>query len=361
MKAIIFAGGTGTRLWPLSRRHSPKQFEKIIGDKSTLQLAVARLLPDFVWDDIYIATSHTYIPQVKKQLPQLPEDHIIGEPETRDVGPAVGLVTALLTKNHPDTPIVILWSDHLIRHQDIFKRILSTCGELISKEKNKIIFISQKPRFASQNLGWIKHGKVVTKKDGIPFYAFEQFHYRPALAQAKEFIKNGQYVWNLGYFVTTPRFLWKLYERYQKDMFAGLVEIHKAAGTKSFPSILAKVYPKLPRISFDNAILEKINTKDALVISENFGWSDVGAWEALKEALQTFPEQNVIQGKVLVTDCQDSLVYNYTDQLVVTIDLSGFLVINTSDVTLVCHKNSVPKIKKLVEKLAHSEENDHLV
>ena len=113
-------------------------------------------------------------------------------------------------------------------------------------------------------------------------------------------------------------------------------------------------------MSFDNAILEHINKEDAYVISEDLGWSDIGAWEALKEALQTSPEQNVINGKVLLTDCRDSLVYNYTDKLVVTIDINGLLVINTHDVVLVCHKNSVPKIKKLVEKLSESE-NQHLV
>ena len=116
----------------------------------------------------------------------------------------------------------------------------------------------------------------------------------------------------------------------------------------------------LPKISFDNAILEKIKKEDALVVTEDLGWSDVGAWEALKEALQSTPEQNVTQGKVLLTDCRDSLVYNYTNQMVVTIDLDGLLVINTHDVVLVCHKNSVPKIKKLVERLSKSE-NDHLV
>jgi mannose-1-phosphate guanylyltransferase len=143
-------------------------------------------------------------------------------------------------------------------------------------------------------------------------------------------------------------------------MFFLLSEISKTIGNSNYHRCLGKNYALLPKISFDNAILEKINVDDALVISENLGWSDIGAWEALKEALQVTPDQNVIQGKVLLTDCRDSLVYNYTDQMVVTIDLNSFLVVNTHDVVLVCHKDSVPKIKKLVEKLANSE-NDHLV
>lgn len=360
MKAVVFAGGFGTRLWPLSRRRSPKQFEKVIGDKSTLQLAVERLLPDFSWKDIYIATHHSFVGQVLEQLPSIAKTNIIAEPETRDVGPAVGLVTSILYRTHPSDPLVILWSDHLIKQIEIFKNILTACERLVKKEKDKIIFIGQKPRFASQNLGWIHHGKRVNSQGTLHFYSFSNFHYRPSIEQAQKFYKNTTYTWNLGYFVTTPAFLWGLYKKYQPDMFPGLLEISRHVGKKSFTHVVNKIYPTLPKISFDNAILENIQASDALVVSDDLGWSDIGAWEALKEALQTSPEKNVTQGKVLLNDSRDSLVYNYTNQLVVTIDLEGMLVINTHDVVLVCHKNSVPKIKRLVEKLAESE-NEHLV
>lgn len=360
MKAIVFAGGVGTRLWPLSRKKSPKQFEKVIGDKSTLQLAVERLLPEFSWEDIYISTAKRYTSQVKEQLPKAVLKNIIGEPESRDVGPAVGLSMAILHKYYPITPIVILWSDHLIKKIDQFKNILKASEKIILKNKNQIIFITQKPRFPSQNLGWIKYGKEVSKLNKVSFLKFENFNYRPDLINAEVFFKSGKYAWNIGYFVTTPAFLWKMYEKYQPEMFFYLKEIKNSLDSSKFKQTLNKYYPKMAKLSFDNAVLENIEGKDALVVNEDLGWSDVGAWEALKEALQTSPDQNVIQGKVLVTDSKDSLIYNYTDQLVVTIDLNGYLVINTNDVVLVCHKNSVPKIKKLVENLAKSE-NEHLI
>jgi mannose-1-phosphate guanylyltransferase len=360
MKAIIFAGGFGTRLWPLSRRHSPKQFEKVIGDKSTLQLAVQRLTPDFQWKDIFIATHSKFVDNVKQQLPSILPENVIGEPDSRDVGPAVGLVTGILNKKFPHEPMVILWSDHLIKKIELFKKILNSCEKLIKKKKDEIIFIGQKPRFASQNLGWIHFGDVIQRVDDIDYHAFKSFIYRPKMDEAEQMHKNSTYTWNLGYFVTTPAFLWELYKKHQPEMFLGLHEIYEQIGKQNFQKVLHKVYPTLPKISFDNAILEKIEQDNACVVSDDLGWSDIGAWEALKEALQTSPEKNVTQGKVLLTDCQDSLVYNYTDQLTVAIDVEGMLVINTHDVVLVCHKNSVPKIKKLVEKLAESE-NNHLI
>ncbi len=360
MKAIIFAGGVGTRLWPLSRRSSPKQFEKVIGDKSTLQLAVEKLLPDFNWNDIYVATAERYLPLITDQLPQMPKNNVIGEPEARDVGPAVGLLTAIFYKKYSNDPVVILWSDHIVKKRKLFAQVLKVSDQIIKEKKDKIIFISQKPRFASQNLGWIKFGLEAAKKKNIVFHSFENFHYRPNLDKALEYFKSGHYAWNLGYFVTTPSFLWKLYQTHQPEIFSGMEKIYESVGKSTFKATIRKVYPTLPKTSFDNAILEKINKEDALVISEDFGWSDVGAWEALKEALQLNPTENVIKGKVLLTDCQDSLVYNYTDQLVVAIDLDGFTVVNTHDVVMVCHKNSVPKIKKLVERLAESE-NEHLI
>ncbi len=360
MKAIIFAGGVGTRLWPLSRKKSPKQFEKIIGDKSTLQLAAERLLPDFSWNDIYISTGKQYLPLVEGQLEHLPPRHVIGEPQVRDVGPAVGLMTALLAKETPDEPMVILWSDHLVRKQELFRKILRVAGDIVKKDPDKIVFVSQKPRFASENLGWISYGEELKNVEGISFHAFKDFQYRPDADTAKKYFTSGHHAWNLGYFVATPAFLWKQYEAFAPNLAKSISKIAEAWKTPSFHDVLDEIYPTLEKISFDNAILEKLDAKDALVVSDNIDWSDIGAWEALKEALEESKEKNVAQGKVMLTDTSDSLVYNYNNkQLVVTIDMEDVLVVNTDDVLLVCRKKSVPKVKKLVESMQGTE-NDHL-
>lgn len=359
MKAVIFAGGVGTRLWPLSRKKSPKQFEKIIGNKSTLQLAASRLQPDFSWDDMYVSTGQAYVGVVQKQLEKLPPDHVIGEPVMRDVGPAVGLITSILVREHPMEPMVILWSDHLVKKDALFRKILLTAGDIVKSEPNKIVFVSQKPRFASENLGWIDYGKEMVNKNGVPFHAFVDFQYRPDAATAKKYLESGHHAWNLGYFVTTPQFLWEQYKRFAPNVYAGLSRIADSYHTARYQETLESLYPSLEKISFDNAILEKLDPSDALVVSENIEWSDIGAWEALKEALEDTDDKNVTQGKVILTDTQDSLVYNYTNQTIATIDIDDLLIVNTDDVVLVCKKTSVPKIKKLVESLKGTE-HEHL-
>lgn len=359
MNAVIFAGGVGTRLWPLSRKKSPKQFEKIIGNKSTLQLAAERLQPDFSWDHVYVSTGQAYVPIVREQLPNLPVNHVIGEPEMRDVGPAVGLMTAILAKTAPDEPIIILWSDHLVRREALFRKILRVAEEYVKKDPQRIVFVAQKPRFASENLGWIEYGRQENVIDGISFHALVDYQYRPDKATALAYFASGHHAWNLGYFVTTPRFLLEQYKRFVPNVYAGLSRIAESWLTSRYDEVLRMVYPTLEKINFDNAILEKLDPSQALVISENIEWSDIGAWEALKEALAEAEEKNVTQGKVMLNDTQDSLVYNYTDQLVVTIDLDDMLVVNTNDVVLVCRKGSVPKIKKLVERMTGTE-NENL-
>lgn len=359
MKIVIFAGGVGSRLWPLSRKNSPKQFEKILGNKSTLQLAADRLQPDFSWNDIYVATGDQYKDIVKSQLSQLPEGHVIGEPARRDVGPAVGLVTSLFNQENPDEPIVILWSDHLVKQEAHFRKILMTAGELIAEDPNKIIFVGQKPRFASENLGWIDHGEKVFDKNGIPFFSFEAFKYKPSSTVAQQYFSSGHHAWNLGYFVTTPRFLLEQFKKFAPDAFATLQKIAVTWKTSAFESTLKELYPQLESIHFDNIILEKLDPQDALVASENIEWSDIGAWEALKEALENGADDNVTKGDVALEDTKDSLVYNFGKQLVVGIDLNDFIVVNTNDVVLVAPKTSVGKIKKFVEKLEGTE-HEHL-
>lgn len=353
MKIVIFAGGVGTRLWPLSRKHTPKQFERIVGDQSMLQIAVQKLFPEFSWREIYVSTGKQYEEIVREQLPQLPSKNIIVEPEMRDVGPAVGFVTALFVKSSPLEPIALLWgSDHLVKKEKVFRKTLKAAEKLVLKDPEKIVFIGQKPRFASQNLGYIEFGSQIESIDKIPVYEFFGFQYRPHLSVAERFLQDGHHSWNLGYFVTTPKFLWGLFEKFAPSLFLKLEEIKNAYGTKNYETVLHQVYPTIEKISFDNAILERMNPEDGEVLSVDIGWSDIGAWEALKEALSTKEDENVTRGKVLIEDSKDSLIFNYTHQLTVGIDLEEMLVINTHDVLLVCPKKSVPKIKKLVESLS---------
>lgn len=354
MKIVVFAGGVGTRLWPLSRKNTPKQFEKIIDEKSTLQLTVERILPICNTKDIYISSGERYKEILFSQLPQIPKENFILEPEMRDVGAAVGLIAAILNKVSKDEPFMILWSDHLVKDEDLFRKVISASEKILQKDKNKIVFVGQSSRFASQNLGWIEIGSAMGDIDGVSLYTFKSFHYRPEPEVAEKFHSDPKHFWNTGYFGTTPSFLLSLYEKFAPEMQIMLQEIQEAWGKEAYEKTLGELFPKLEKISFDNLILEKIDQKDGYVIGADFGWSDVGAWEALKEALSTAKDENVTRGKVLLENSKDSLVFNYTEQLSVGIDLSEMLVINTDDVLLVCPKNSVPKIKKLVESLAGS-------
>ena len=237
MNIVVFAGGVGTRLWPLSRKKSPKQFEKVVGDKSTLQLAVDRLVASFPHKNIYIASNKQYTHLIKKQLPEIPEDHIIGEPQMRDVGPAVGLMTAILAKIDPDEPMAILWSDHLVKHEELFRTILKSSEELIRKHPDKMVFIAQKPRFASQNLGWIAFGKEEMQHNDVRYFQLEGFKYRPDLETAQKYFADGRHSWNLGYWITTPRFLWSMFQSFAPDLYHKLEKIQSAYGTNHYEEV----------------------------------------------------------------------------------------------------------------------------
>ncbi len=361
MKAIIFAGGVGTRLWPVSRKRSPKQFEKIIGNQSTLQSYISLLLPDFSPKDIYVATGQEYVDLVKKQLDFLPAENVIGEPSRKDVGPAVAFWAGYLARKFPDEPMFILWSDHLIRDREKFLQIMKSVNESLKENPQKVIYFGHKARFASTNLGWIETGKTLKTYSDIKFHEFKGFKYKPERDVAEKWFADSEhYCWNLGSFASTPRYLYNLFQKFDPKIYELTEKILQYVDTASFNQKFAEFYSQMPSIHVDHAIAEKLAKESAYVIVEDIGWSDVGAWEALKEALESKKEDNVTKGQIFLTESVDNLVYNYEDKkLIVGIDLEDMLVVNTEDVLLVTRKTSVPKVKKLVESFEGTE-NEHL-
>lgn len=341
MNIVIFAGGAGTRLWPISRQKSPKQFEKLKDDLSTLQMAVNRI-KGFGVDKLYISTNEQYAAIVAEQIPDVHPDHIFLEPARRDLAAAVLLTLLRLRQRGIHGTIAMLWSDHFMDREDHFINALRKGEELLQGNSNHFVFLGEKPRFANHNLGWIEVGKEI--RDGV--FEFKSWKYRPDLEACKEMFASGKWLWNPGYFLFDIDFVLQMYETHQPELFSTMTEL------VDNPDRLAHEYKDLPAMSFDNAIIEKADPHEAVVLPVDMGWSDPGTLYALKEALTNSEEENYTKGNVLPFNTRDSFIFNEdTEKLVTTIGLDGMMVINTKDAVLVCPKDRVPEIKELLKQI----------
>lgn len=362
MKIVIFAGGTGRRLWPLSRQASPKQFEPILGEKSTVQLAVGRVRDAYGPENIFVSSNQRYQDTIRQQLPELPAENVIGEPMRRDLAPAVGLAMAHLARASTDSSeaVAILWGDSYMNDAETFLDLLKAAETLLARQAAQIVFMGETPRFANENLGWIGLGEKLGEIQARPYFAFQSWRYRPPLEVAQEMYKQGRYVWNTGYFVTTIGFVQKLYRDHQPAMAETLDQIQQAIGGSRYEQVLQEQYSELEVISFDDAILTHVVPEQAVVLHGEMGWSDPGTLYALKEAVAADRgassshdnQENVEEGLVMAIDTGDSLLLNYEDEkLMAVIGLEGFIVVNMEDALLVVHKDRIPEVKQLVDRL----------
>jgi len=337
MKIVIFAGGAGTRLWPLSRENSPKQFDKFFNGQSTIQLAYERVVPVFGAQDIYVQTTAQYAEEIQSQLPELPVENIFLEPARRDVGPAVGYTINKFDKMGYSEPIAIIWADHLMDRVDEFREALQTGEKLINADPQRFIFIAEKPRFANNNLGWMKLGDKKGEIDGQDYYGFEGWKYKPEKALCDEMYACGQYFWNPGYFITSVAFLKECYQKLAPEIYT---------------KITSGNYEGAPKISFDNAIIEKVDLSSAVILKTDMGWNDPGTLYALKEALAENIEDNVAKGNVIDFETKDSLIYNLEDEkIVAAVGLEGMVVVNTKDALVVVPKDKVVRVSDLVKEM----------
>ena len=358
MKIVIFAGGSGRRLWPLSRQKSPKQFEPILSNQSTLQLAVERVLSVYGAENIFISTNERYVDLVRAQLPELPPDNIIGEPARRDLAAAVGLALTHLARKTETAvePVAILWGDNYMSQVDTFRGVLAAAETLLQRRGAGLFFFGGTPRFANENLGWIGLGEKLGEVAERPYYRFASLSYRPSLERCQQMFAEKSHVWNTGYFVTTIGFVQQQYQQQQPHIWQQLTEIGQTIGQADYLDTLHRVYPQIESMSFDDAILQHIAPQEAAVLHGNMGWSDPGTLYALKEALNPDPTTNVTEGLVLAKQASDCLIYNQeAGKLVAVVGVAGLVVVNMDDALLVVHKDQIPLVKQLVNGLDGTE------
>lgn len=343
MKIVIFAGGTGKRFWPVSRINNPKQFSPLISGKPLLRLRIEALMKGFKPEDIFISTGKKYEKEVMEIAPELPKENLILEPEMRDTGPAVTLAVAYIQEKYPEELVCIQWSDHLIKDETTFIASLKE-GEKLIDEKTKAVFITVPARFPSPHRGYIKFGNEVSKvSSNITVYNFDSFKEKPDVETAEQYIKDGDYGWNPGYWIIDPTF-------YMATIQANKPQIYQVCSNiaqKGFESDVINDFSELEKISADYIFAEKVKSVEAKVLWTDMGWSDVGEWIALKEALQTDNESIVTKGNVKDLDSKDSIIYNLEDsKLISTIGLEGMVVVNTKDVIAIFSKDDNNRLKE---------------
>lgn len=357
MKIIIFAGGTGKRFWPASRKKSPKQFQSVVDDQPLIKLKYNYLRLGFEAKDIFVSTGIQYKNEIETTLNEIPKENFIYEPAMIDTGGAVALATAYVKSKHPDEIISVQWSDHYIKNPDAFAYALAE-GEKYAKSENKTIVVGVPARYPSPNRGYIKFGKELSKiSENAILCDFKKFVEKPTVEVAQEYIASKDYAWNPGYFISHPNNILAKYEKFAPEIYKTITEIAE----NNFSDEALQKYAGLPKIAFDYIFAENLTEDEALVLNVEMGWNDVGEWVSLKEALENSPDENVIKGNVVDMGSKNTLIYNYQDKkLVSTINLKDMVVVNTEDVIAIFHKDDNGALKEYLKQLEEKGYTDYL-
>lgn len=341
--ALIMAGGKGTRFWPLSTEEKPKQFLNLIGKDTMIQMTVKRIEPIIPIDRIFVCTGERYVDLVKEQLPYLPERNIIVEPEGRNTAPCIALSAFVIKRYYDDANMVVLPSDHLIKDEDEFRDIIQSANEFLDSNEDSIITLGMKPTRAETGYGYIRCGcdeRVRNKHSVIKVDAFVE---KPNKMKAKEYLINGNYLWNGGMFLWSVENVLSQINKYSNETYCALKDIEKCED-EDIQQVINSNYKNTEAISIDYAVLEK--SDDIYVIPSDFGWDDVGSWEALDRYRDKDEAGNVLVGSAKVVQSESNLVISSTHNIVVE-GLNDIYVIENDGKILVGKKSNVANVKEL--------------
>ncbi|MGH9397586.1 MAG: mannose-1-phosphate guanylyltransferase [Terriglobia bacterium] len=348
--AMILAGGSGTRFWPLSRRAQPKQLLRLFGKESLLTQTSERLRGLIPPERTYIFTNALIREAIRRELPRVPRAQVIAEPASRNTAPAIGLAAYEILRRDPEGVMVVLPSDHIIAKPAVFRQAIAAACDVASSEGRSVV-IGLKPARPETGFGYIRLGKQDRRANGPSVFAVLQFTEKPPLETAQRYVRSGNYLWNGGMFIWKASTLIANLKRFQPRMAAALRSISEGGGIRS-EKTLKRLYPRLENISIDYALMEKVDNVHA--ISADMGWSDVGSWAAAYELSPKNEEENVCPPSGFTLDSRRNMIVS-PRKFVATVGVEDLVIIETDDALLVCSRNHSQDVGKIVKELARLE------
>ncbi len=341
MKAIILSGGSGTRLWPVSRENFPKQFMRIFSEHSLFQETVKRALRLTGGHDIYVVTGEKYEWIIRNELEEIGVSgvNIVTEPASRNTAPAIALGIKKLLEDgvSKEEHVIVLPSDHIIKNAEAFAECVTRGREAV--RKGYIVLFGELPTYPETGYGYINYGDELI--EGV--FKVLEFKEKPSYEKAVSYLKEGSFFWNCGIFLFSIERIIKDYERLVPEIDFNL----------SYDEFV-KSFPNLRDESFDYSILEK--TTDIAIVKADMGWSDVGSWKAIYDNLEKDENNNVLKGDVEAHNLKNSMVFSPTNKLIACIGLENCLIVNTEDATLIVKMEDAQKVKEVVNSLKHKED-----
>ena len=345
--AVILSGGSGERFWPLSTPDRPKQFLSVFGGKSLIRQAVDRLHGLVPVSNILVVTASSLVKATRRELPELPRANVIAEPCRRDTAAAVATACGVVERlGGADAVAAILTADHLMRDVPAFRQLLADAARAAAATDD-IVTMGVAPDYPATGFGYIQVGEPVPLRTKTVFHRAVRFVEKPDAKTAAKYIATGKYAWNAGMFV------WRV-STMKAALLSGapelaILEAAVADKKNRVPAVLETLYPQLPRISIDYAVMEK--AKNILVSRSAFGWDDVGTWSAADRHLATDARRNVAKGNVALLDVTDSVAISEGPHVAV-LGVNDLVVVATKDSVLVAAKNRVQDLKQLLAKMS---------
>lgn len=343
LTALIMAGGKGTRFWPLSTEEKPKQFLNLIGEETMIQMTINRIKPIIPIERIFVCTGEMYVDLVKEQLPELPDRNIIVEPEGRNTAPCIALSAMVIDRYYKNSNMVVLPSDHLIKDEEEFRNTLLAADSFIKEKDEAIVTLGMNPSRPEVGYGYIKYSDEVLKSNDFRVIKVDSFVEKPNLDTAKKYLREGNYLWNGGMFIWSINNVINQIKMYSTSTYNALINVMEVSEEK-LQETINNNYEGTEATSIDYAVLEK--SKDVYVIPSNFGWDDVGSWEALDRYREKDELGNVLVGQSKAVKANNNLVISSNNSVVVE-GLSDIYVIENDGKVLVGHKSNVANVKEL--------------